>query len=104
MLEFTSEAVYRYFEPLIKAGVAASVSEPTASGDLISCRHFAEFALPYVIRLVKRLRDAGAPTILHICGDISDRLDLIPDTGVKCLSVDYKTDLGRAKAMRYLYC
>lgn len=98
VLEFTTEAVYRYFEPLVKAGLAASVSEPTASGDLISRRHFAEFALPYITRLVKRLQDAGAPTILHICGDIGDRLDLIPATGVKCLSLDYKTDLGKAKA------
>lgn len=97
VLEYTTEAVYRYFEPLIRVGLAASVSEPTASGDLISRRHFAEIAVPYSTRLVQRLQEAGALTILHICGDISDRLDLIPATGVKCLSVDYKTNLGKAK-------
>ena len=40
----------------------------------------------------------GARTILHICGNTTDRLDLFPLTGADCISLDHKADLEKAKA------
>ncbi|NPV92783.1 MAG: uroporphyrinogen decarboxylase [Firmicutes bacterium] len=98
VLEFAEEACFRYYQPFIKAGAQLlSVAEPTASGDLISRQHFEEFALPYLKRFMSRLKAAGGINLLHICGNITNRLDLIPDSGTDILSVDYKVDLARVK-------
>lgn len=98
VLEFAAEASFQYYAPFLESGAQIlSVAEPTASGDLISRNHFEEFTLPYLKKFMKRLKGAGAINLLHICGDITNRLDLIPESGADVLSVDYKVDLGRVR-------
>jgi uroporphyrinogen decarboxylase len=97
VLDFTSELCYRYLKLYIHAGVEiVSVADPTSSGDLISREQFREFSLPYLKKVTGKLADAGVPVSIHICGNIADRLDLIPETGAKNLSLDYKVDLKKA--------
>ncbi|HWR39612.1 MAG TPA: uroporphyrinogen decarboxylase family protein [Patescibacteria group bacterium] len=98
LLDFAAELCYAYLAPMISRGAEIlSLAEPTASGDLISRRHFAEFVVPYLEKVIRRLKADGALITLHICGNISDRLELIPELGVDLLSVDYKVDLATAK-------
>ncbi|BBB93398.1 MAG TPA: uroporphyrinogen decarboxylase family protein [Methylomusa anaerophila] len=98
LLEAMTELCTVYLEPLIEQGAAIeSIAEPTASGDLISLRHFEEFVAPYIGKVAKRLKDKGAYTTLHICGNIKNRLHLIPDLHVDLLSLDYKVDLATAQ-------
>lgn len=98
VLEFATELSLRYYAAFIKAGARIlSIGEPTSSGDLISRRHFEEFALPYLMKFMQQTREAGALNLLHICGNITNRLDLIPDSGADVISVDYKVDLTRVK-------
>jgi uroporphyrinogen decarboxylase len=97
LLEVITEVVYRYLSPTIARGAAIlSLAEPTASGDLISLHHFEEFVVPYLAKLIGRLKKAGALITLHICGNIQDRISLAPELGVDLLSVDYKVDLAQA--------
>lgn len=74
-----------------------SISDPTSSGDLISRRHFEDFSWPYLKKLVDNLKSKGALVSIHICGNVSNRLDLLAETGIDILSVDYKVDLSLAK-------
>lgn len=95
LLEIMTEVSYRYLAPALKRGaVLLSVAEPTASGDLISARHFAEFVAPYLAKLINRLKQDGALIVLHICGKINDRLTPIVNLPVDLLSIDYKVDLA----------
>ena len=97
LLEFITEVCYRYLSPAIARGAKLiSIAEPTASGDLISRRHFDEFVAPYLQKLIARLKQDGALITLHICGNIQDRLGLAPDLGVDLLSVDFKVNLSQA--------
>ena len=97
LLELMTEVAYRYLSPaIVKGALLLSIAEPTASGDLISLRHFEEFVAPYLEKLIARLKQDGVFITLHICGNIHDRLKLAPDLGVDLLSVDYKVDLARA--------
>jgi uroporphyrinogen decarboxylase len=99
VLQQAAELSYRYLAPFVDAGAGLiSVADPTASGDMISRRQFEEFVLPYQRQVVQRLKARGAEVLIHICGDVTDRLDLIPATGAGILSVDYKVDLARAAA------
>ncbi|HWR30311.1 MAG TPA: uroporphyrinogen decarboxylase family protein [Negativicutes bacterium] len=97
LLEVMTEVAYRYLSPAVAKGAQLiSIAEPTASGDLISLRHFEEFVAPYLAQLISRLKQDGALITLHICGNINDRVKLVPGLGVDLLSVDYKVDLTKA--------
>ncbi|MTV48267.1 uroporphyrinogen decarboxylase [Heliobacillus mobilis] len=98
ILKLSTELAVKYLEGYIQAGAKIlSVAEPTASGDMISRKHFQEFALPYITQLMAWIRDQGVLTFLHICGNITDRLSLIPESGTDVLSVDFKVDLKHVR-------
>ncbi|MEE9610720.1 MAG: uroporphyrinogen decarboxylase family protein, partial [Desulfatiglandales bacterium] len=65
--------------------------------DLISKPHFEKYALPYLKKFTDWATSNGIHTLLHICGDTTDRLDLFPLTGASCISLDQKTDMAKAK-------
>jgi uroporphyrinogen decarboxylase len=73
------------------------LAEPIASGDMISLKHFEEFAFPSFKRVIKVLAEKKVHIALHICGNINDRLDLIAETGTSYVSLDYKIDLKWAR-------
>ena len=98
LMEFTSEVCFQYLAPAVAQGASIlSIAEPTASGDLVSLRHFEEFVAPYLKKVNECLKQLNAITTLHICGNITDRLPVIPHLGVDLLSVDYKVNLTHAK-------
>ncbi|MEE8359008.1 MAG: uroporphyrinogen decarboxylase family protein [Candidatus Hydrothermarchaeales archaeon] len=99
VLDFSTRLLIRFYEPLLKDGIIdlISIAEPSASGDLISKKHFMEFVLPYLQRLTSDSRSKGAYTLLHICGNTSDKIDIIAESGASCFSLDHKVDLAMAK-------
>jgi uroporphyrinogen decarboxylase len=98
VMEYASELCFDYLEPFIEAGVAMiSLADPTASGDLISRGQFAEFALPHLRNVAQRIRRRGVWVLVHICGNTTTRLDLIPGSAAQVVSVDYKVQLSRAR-------
>ncbi|MDR1256186.1 MAG: uroporphyrinogen decarboxylase family protein [Spirochaetaceae bacterium] len=74
-----------------------AMGDPFASGDMISRRHFENFVIPSYGAVYTRLRKKNVTTCLHICGNIENRLDLIPQTGVSVVSIDYKVDIKKAR-------
>lgn len=98
VLEFATEASFRYYEGFSRRGARIiSIAEPSSSGDMISRQHFEEFTLPCLTDFVRRIKEAGAFTLLHICGKTTRYLDLIPGAGADVYSVDYKVDLADVK-------
>ena len=99
VIDFVTRLLIRLFKPLVSEGIleVITLGDPTASGDLISRKHFERFALPYLRKFTDWAKSEGALTLLHICGDTTDRLDLYPQTGAACISLDHKTDLSKAK-------
>jgi uroporphyrinogen decarboxylase len=85
----------RYLAAIQAANGVPFIGDPLTSGDIISRRDFQNFALPYLQQLVQAALPARKG--LHICGDTSDRLDLMRDTGAAFLSVD-AVDLRSARA------
>jgi uroporphyrinogen decarboxylase len=99
LLEKATELSITYFKKMILEGKVhgAFIADPSASGDVLSKRHFEELVLPYTKRVVSAIKELGKPSVLHICGDITDRLHLISDTLVDCISLDSKVDMNNAK-------
>lgn len=99
VVDFATDLLIRLYEPLVKDGALdiISLADPTASGDLISKKQFEKFAMPYLKKFNDWARSNNVHTLVHICGNTTDRLDLFPLTGASCISLDHKTDIARAK-------
>ena len=83
----------------LDAGVdVIMVSDPTASGDLISPAQYEEFALPGQQHIISGLRaHRDVPVYLHVCGDTTRSLEFMAASGADILSLDSKVDLGEAR-------
>ncbi len=99
VIDFAAQMILRVYQPLVEAGTIqlASIADPTASGDLVSRKHFARFALKPLQKVTSALHEKGVRTLLHICGNTTDKLDLLADTGSDCVSIDQKVTLAKAK-------
>lgn len=99
IIDLSAEVVNGFYEPLVADGVIemVSIADPTASGDLISRKHFESFALPALKKMMSGYKARGVRTLLHICGNTRDKIDLIGTIGADCFSMDAKVELGFAK-------
>lgn len=80
----------------IEAGADALCLGDHATRDLCSPGAYREFLMETHAELVERL---GCPLVLHICGDTSDRIDMIRQTGVACFHFDSKVPAGTAREL-----
>ena len=103
VVSFAAEMLMHFYDSLLSSGMLDVIllGEPTASGDLISRKQFEQFVLPQIREFTGWAKMKGANTILHICGNTTDRLDLYPFTGASCMSLDHKTDMAKAKEVLY---
>jgi len=100
LLAFTARVYLPYAELYFENGVDfVLLAEPTASGDMVSRKHFEEFALPAFRQIFSELREKGVRTALHICGNITNRLDLLNGIGAELISVDYKVSLAGCRSV-----
>ncbi len=78
-----------YSQALADAGAdVVQMSEPSASTDLLSPDMFDEYAGAYVKTCLAPVK--GATGVLHICGNTTDILNNMINTGVKALSIEEK--------------
>jgi uroporphyrinogen decarboxylase len=98
LLDFTADLYVKYSRIYIDNGAdLILLSEPTSSGDMIGRKHFEAFAIPAFKKVYDALHAKGVRTALHICGNTSNRLDLLNGIGTEFVSVDYKVDLSRCR-------
>lgn len=97
--DFAADLLIHLFEPLVSDGTldVISIADPIASGDLISKKQFETFAQPYLKKFNDWTKSKNVHTLVHICGNTTDRLDLFSEIGASCISLDHKTDIAKAK-------
>jgi len=89
-VEFAREAVVAGADVIV-------LVDATASGDILGPEQFEEFAYPFEKRLARVVREAGAGSIMHICGNTTLTLPLMKATGVDGISVDQSMDMRWVK-------
>ena len=98
LLEIATDSLIIWGVAVAHAGADIVLfSDPTSSGDVISSKHYEEWGLPYTQRVVSAVKKTGVKTLLHMCGDTSDRLEMLASTGVDGLTLDSKVDFGFAR-------
>jgi uroporphyrinogen decarboxylase len=98
LLDFTTDLYLAYAKLYIENGAdLVLLSEPTASGDMISRKHFEAFVVPVFKRVFAELHKNKVRTALHICGNITKQLDLLNGIGAEFISVDFKVSLAKCR-------
>lgn len=97
LLSFMTEVAIATGKKQIDIGTHGIMMEdPSAASQVISPKHYKEFAYPYEKQVCKALKRYGGDVIIHICGDTTQILEDLARTGAKCLSVDEHVDLHDA--------
>jgi uroporphyrinogen decarboxylase len=66
-----------------KTGIdAIKLSSPFAGAGFISPEHYSEFVVPYEKQVAQAIRNQGVHVYTHTCGHISDRLELMFESGI----------------------
>ena len=95
-LKLALENQVAYVRAIVEAGGVPFIGDPVASGSLISPKVFREFAQPYLADLIDEIHGCGCWAGLHICGETTDVLVSMKQTGADVLSVD-GIDLANAR-------
>jgi [methyl-Co(III) methanol-specific corrinoid protein]:coenzyme M methyltransferase len=90
------ELTVRFGEAQIAAGADALCLADHATRDLCSPLNYRDFLMEVHREMVQRL---PCPLILHICGDTSDRVGYIRQTGIACFHFDSKVPAGEARRL-----
>jgi MtaA/CmuA family methyltransferase len=95
LLEICTLQAIIFSQEQIDAG-ADFVGIGDAVASLISPSVYKDFVLPCEQRIIKAIHDKGAKAKLHICGNISSILDLLPITGADIIDIDWMVNFKAA--------
>lgn len=93
-IEILKEVPVLFAKAQIEAGADALCFADHATRDLCSPDAYREFLMHVHAEINERI---PCPLILHICGDTSDRIPYIRDTGIACFHFDAKVPAKTAR-------
>jgi uroporphyrinogen decarboxylase len=96
VLEKVTEAISIYLQAQIDAGAPAVQLFDTWAG-ILAREDYREFALPYQQKVLAALK-GSAKTVIYVNGS-QGRLDLLQEAGADILSIDWRTPMGKARAV-----
>jgi uroporphyrinogen decarboxylase len=98
MLELTTSVLIRFGLAELKAGAhLLQCGDSLASTNVISPEMYRTWVLPKHQQVFREWKQAGALTLLHICGNNTRTLDLFAQTGADIIAIDHIVDLRLAK-------
>ena len=92
-LDVLKEVTVLFGKAQMRAGADVLVLADHATGDLVSPGCYRDFLLPVHQEITARL---ACPTILHICGNTTNRLDYIAQAGFDAFHFDSKVNATEA--------
>jgi len=96
LLDKITDCTITYLQAQAAAGAQALQIFDSWAGVLAPC-DFAEFALPYVQRIIKAVKPAGVP-IIYFANNGATLLDLSKSSGADVLGLDWRVNIGDAIA------
>ncbi|ONI44242.1 uroporphyrinogen decarboxylase [Candidatus Epulonipiscioides gigas] len=91
IFEIIYEQQYKFMEAQVKAG-ANIIGVGNAAASLIGPDLYKKYVFKYEKRIIDDIRRLGAKSKLHICGDISQLLDLIIEVNPDMVDIDWMVD------------
>ncbi|MCX7771618.1 MAG: methylcobamide--CoM methyltransferase [Clostridia bacterium] len=98
VMDYVTEFLIRYAQLMIDNGASLiSIGDPTATGEILGPKMFEEYAVRYLNKLIEGIHAAGAPVIVHICGNMNTVKHLIPKIHSDAISTDALVNLKLLK-------
>ncbi|GHV29650.1 methylcobamide--CoM methyltransferase [Synergistales bacterium] len=98
LLDYVTGQLADYARLMADNGAAAiSIADPTATGEILGPKMFAEYAVVYLNALTDAIHETGVPVIVHICGNVKMVQAQLAELRSEALSVDALVNLGRLK-------
>jgi uroporphyrinogen decarboxylase len=98
MLDLATQTLIRFGMAEIQAGAhLIQCGDSLASANVISPEMYRTWVLPWHQQVFCAWKEAGALTVLHICGNNTRILDLLVETGADIVAIDHLVDLQAAK-------
>jgi len=82
----------------VKAG-ADMVGVGDSAASLISPDMYAKLVMPLERKLIAAIHEVGATAKLHVCGNISNIVEFMVDSGTDVIDVDWMVSLARARKL-----
>jgi len=92
-LDRLKEVTITFAKAQLQAGADVVVIADHATGDLVGPKTYQDFLLPIHQEINQRI---GGPTILHLCGNCSDRLRLFTEAGFDAYHFEWQVDAKMA--------
>ncbi|MEF8725456.1 MAG: uroporphyrinogen decarboxylase family protein [Candidatus Bipolaricaulota bacterium] len=101
LLNHCREVIETYIRAQMEAGAdGSSIGDSIAGPDVCNPDFYREFALPQEKRLFEGLnKDYNRPISLHICGDATNIVPEMIDSGAEILELDYKIDQEKVRGL-----
>lgn len=100
VLDMANKACIEYTKAILDAGAdVVSISEPSASPELLSPKDFASLVKPELTETANLINSRGAIGVLHICGAAQKIIKDMAATGFPALSIEEKVDIVQARQM-----
>lgn len=97
-LDFVTEQLCRFAAAQVKAGAdVIAISDPSGTGEILGPKYFEEFALPCLNQIVESAKEAGAVTIVHICGQMKAVYPQLQKVNSHVLSFDSVVSMQEAR-------
>ena len=89
-MEFVTENLIRFAKAQIEAGAdILAISDPSGTGEILGPKLFAEFAAPYLNKIVNAVKeDVPGGTIIHICGKLKSVYGILNSLDSDVISFD----------------
>ena len=98
-MQFVTDQLIRFGKAQIEAGAdVIALSDPSATGEILGPKFFEEFTVRYVNQIVDAMKEAGAQTIVHICGQMSPVYKEVNMVRSSVLSFDSVVPMKEARA------
>jgi len=94
-MEMLKQVSLAFAQAQIQAGADIICLADHASGGIVSPLAYRDFLLPLHQEIFSAI---GAPTVLHCCGNTTDRVKYFAASGVDCYHFESQVDLGSAVA------
>lgn len=93
-MQFLSKNLIAFGCLMLQAGAQIlTISDPSASGEILGSRRFAEFALPYLNRILDALQDNYEASLVHICGNLKPIFSELHKIHTQAISIDSATSV-----------
>ncbi|XCP86691.1 methylcobamide:CoM methyltransferase MtbA [Roseburia hominis] len=97
-MEFVTEQLIAFGRAQIEAGAdVIAISDPSGTGEILGPKHFREFAVTYINKLLDALQEEKLGTIVHICGQMSPVYAEVGEMHSSALSFDSIVPMKEAR-------